>query len=236
MTVANEEQIRWWNEDEGPHWVTEAERYDAINGAFGEAMLEAAALQPSERVLDVGCGNGATTIEAAKRVRPGGAAVGMDVSAPMLDLARRRATSAEVSEAEFLHADAQVHDFVEGDFDVVVSRHGLMFFDDPDLAFANLARALRPDGRMVFVAPQGLERAEWIMAAGSAGGSPHRHAAGGQPRPARPARVGRSQPDPRAPHIGRVHAGQVGGGGPADPHRRRRRRRRRLHPLHSPRP
>lgn len=184
--TANEEQIRHWNEELGPYYVAEAERLDTMISAFGDAMFNAVALQPSERVLDVGCGNGATTIEAARRVRPGGSAVGVDVSAPMLDLARRRAAADKVSEAEFFQGDAQVHDFGGGVFDAVISRHGLMFFDDPGVAFANLARALRPGGRMVFVAPLGLERAEWIMAAGAAA-APHigmpQGVAPGQPGP-----------------------------------------------------
>jgi SAM-dependent methyltransferase len=164
----NADQIKRWQEDEGLHWVAEAERYDTMAGSFGEAMLDAAGLQPGDRVLDVGCGNGATTIEAARRVRPAGTALGVDLSAPMLAVAKTRAAAAGVDEADFLQADAQVHPFPAGEFDAVVSRFGLMFFDDPDAAFANLARALRPSGRIAFVAWQGLERSEWIMVAGAA--------------------------------------------------------------------
>jgi SAM-dependent methyltransferase len=119
-------------------------------------------------VLDVGCGNGATTIEAARRVRPDGAALGVDLSSRMLALARERAGAAGVGEAEFLQADVQVHAFREGDWDVVVSRFGVMFFEDPHAAFANLARSLRPGGRVVFVAWQDMSRSEWIMVPGAA--------------------------------------------------------------------
>ncbi|MPZ14679.1 MAG: methyltransferase domain-containing protein [Chloroflexi bacterium] len=170
--TANAEEIRYWAQVEGPHYVAEAERYDALLGAFSEALLEAAHLRPGERVLDVGCGTGATTIEAARRVLPDGAAIGVDVSPPMLDLARKRAAAAGLDRVEFRRADAQTHTFDEGRFDAVISRNGLMFFGDPHAAFTNLARALRPGGRITFVAPQGADRSEWIMVAGAAA-APH---------------------------------------------------------------
>ncbi|HEX9683212.1 MAG TPA: methyltransferase domain-containing protein [Acidimicrobiales bacterium] len=168
----NAETIRWWVQMEGPHYAADAGRYDDLLSAFDDALFDAADLRPGERVLDVGCGTGGTTIEASTRVRPGGAVVGIDVSPPMLALARERAESAGAAEAEFVEADAQVHAFDAGSFDVVMSRNGLMFFDDPNTAFANLARALRPGGRLAFVAPEGPDRSEWIMVAGIAA-APH---------------------------------------------------------------
>lgn len=167
-TTPNAAEIRRWAQSEGPHYVAEAERYDDLLSEFSDALFEVADLQPGERVLDVGCGNGRTTIEASARVRPGGAVVGVDVSPPMLALARERATSAGATEATFVHADAQVHAFEQRSFDTVISRNGLMFFEDPEAAFANLAHALRPGGRIAFVAPEGPDRSEWIMVAGAA--------------------------------------------------------------------
>jgi SAM-dependent methyltransferase len=172
MTTPQTDWTKRWQEVEGEHWVREAERYDTMVGAFGEAMLDAADLKQGERVLDVGCGNGATTIEAARRVRPGGVAVGIDLSAPMLSLARQRAATVEATETEFVQDDAQAHSFPAGEFDAVVSRFGVMFFDDPEAAFANLGRALRPGGRLAFVAWQGIERSQWIMIPGAAA-APH---------------------------------------------------------------
>jgi len=108
------------------------------------------------------------------------------------------ATAAGANEAEFIEADAQVHRFGDGRFDVVISRNGLMFFDDPEVGFANLARALRPGGRLAFTAPQGLDRNEWIMVVGAAA-APHT----GMPEgiaPGAPGPLGLADPD-RTTHI-----------------------------------
>jgi SAM-dependent methyltransferase len=191
-TTRNEDWIRRWATDDGLHYVAEADRYDNLNGPSGEAMLDAAHLQAGDRVLDVGCGDGATTIEAARRVQPG-AAVGVDVSPPLLALARERAAAAGADNIEFIEADAQVHPFGDSRFDVVISRNGLMYFDDPDASFANLARALRPGGRLAFTAPQGPDRNEWIMVAGAAA-APHI----GMPQgiaPGAPGPLGLADPD-----------------------------------------
>jgi SAM-dependent methyltransferase len=123
-------------------------------------MLDAAALRPGERVLDVGCGHGTSTIAAAERVAPGGRVVGVDISAAMLEPARQAA--AEVDGVEFLEADAQVHPFPVGSFDSVISQFGTMFFADPGAALGNLRRALRPAGRLAFVCWQEPLRTGWI--------------------------------------------------------------------------
>lgn len=97
-SIANRDQREYWSR-EGEHWVLEAERYDAMNGQFGEAMLDAAHLQTGDRVLDVGCGNGASTVAAARRVGEEGSVVGIDLSAAMLAVARRRAEEAACRKA-----------------------------------------------------------------------------------------------------------------------------------------
>jgi SAM-dependent methyltransferase len=153
-------------------YVREADRLEAINGPFGAAMLVAARLESGERALDVGCGQGTTTLEAAQRVAPEGAAVGVDISPPLVRLARQRAAAAGVGNVEFIHADAQVHPFQEQGFDVVVSRFGIMFFPDPEAAFANLGRALRPGGRLAIVCPHDPVKTEWVAVA-CAAAAPH---------------------------------------------------------------
>ena len=116
-------------------------------------------------MLDVGCGAGSTTIEAARRVEPKGAAIGVDISGPALALARERAVASGVNGVEFIEADAQAHAFEPGAFDVVISRFGTMFFGDPVAAFANLRRALRRGGRLAVVAWQGPFESEWTAVA-----------------------------------------------------------------------
>ena len=165
--IPNLEQHDFWAR-EGEHWVREVDRYDAMNAEFGQALLAAAGLQPGQRVLDVGCGNGATAIAAARRVAPGGEVLGIDLSAPMLALARRRAADAGCDNVRFLEGDAQICGFPERGFDAVVSRFGIMFFEDPEAAFDNLRRALDPDGHLVIVCWQDMFQSEWIVVPGAA--------------------------------------------------------------------
>jgi SAM-dependent methyltransferase len=166
--MPNENMTAAWDGDEGAHWAANADRYDETVRAHHARLLEVAAIGAGEAVLDIGCGTGRTTRDAA-RAAGSGRTLGVDLSGPMLEVARDRAVSEGLTNVEFLQADAQVHRFEPGTFDVVISRFGVMFFDDPEAAFANIGRALRPGGRLAFVAWQGLERSEWIMVPGAAG-------------------------------------------------------------------
>src|SRR5262249_6517301 len=116
-----------------------------------------------ERVLDVGCGTGQTSIELARRAGPGGAVTGIDISAPMLARARARAADAGARTVTFLDADAQTHRFDPASLDVCFSRFGIMFFAAPDAAFANLRSALRPAGRLAFVCWQSMRDNPWML-------------------------------------------------------------------------
>jgi SAM-dependent methyltransferase len=158
--VANADMVDYWNGRPADVWVTEAERFDTMLAPFGRRLLTAVVLEPGERVLDVGCGNGAISLEAARTVGPSGRVTGLDLSAPMLGVAQRRAEEQGV-DVHFVQCDAQIASFDQL-FDVVVSRFGVMFFGDPVVAFANLANAARLGGRLCFVCWQEMFANEWI--------------------------------------------------------------------------
>ncbi|MFD5056521.1 class I SAM-dependent methyltransferase [Streptomyces tendae] len=151
--VVNPRQAEVWNGPVGAHWATHQARYDAMLAGVNDALFDAAAVAPGDRVLDVGCGAGATTRIAAGLAAPGHA-VGVDISAPLLERARASTAAEGVANAAYECADAQVHPFPAEGYDVVVSRGGVMFFADHAAAFRNLARALRPGGRLAFVCPR----------------------------------------------------------------------------------
>ncbi|MDL4820960.1 class I SAM-dependent methyltransferase [Actinomadura opuntiae] len=155
MRIVNTGQAEAWNGYEGEHWAGHHDRYDAVNSGFNDALLEAAAIGPRDRVLDVGCGNGQVTRLAARRAASG-EVLGVDLSAPMLARARSLAEREDVRNAAFEQGDAQVHPFPDGGFDAAVSRFGVMFFADPVAAFGNVRRALRDGGRLAFLSMTGL--------------------------------------------------------------------------------
>lgn len=144
------DEHEYWNTDAGRRWATDADRLDAQLEAIGRVTLEAAALEPGQRVLDIGCGAGWSTIEAARRVAPGGLAVGVDVSSPLLAVARRRARRHGATGVTFLDGDGQTAAPPPGRFDRAISRFGVMFFADTVAAFRNIARRLEPGGRLAF--------------------------------------------------------------------------------------
>ena len=137
--------------------------YDDEVRRHDEVLRRAYGVQPREHVLDIGCGLGQTTREAA-RMAQAGSAFGVDISAPAIELARELARAQGISNVTFERADAQVHRFPQGRFDVVISRFGTMFFADPVAAFANVGRALRPAGRLVMMVWQAHDRNQWAVA------------------------------------------------------------------------
>jgi SAM-dependent methyltransferase len=162
MAETNAEQRAYWNEQAGPIWVAMQERMDAQIGAHGARALAVLNAQPGERVIDVGCGCGDTALAIARAAGPRGRVLGVDISAPMLARARERAAAAGLAQASFVLADAQTHALPAGAFDALFSRFGVMFFETPGAAFANLARALRPGGRAVFACWQPVAANPWV--------------------------------------------------------------------------
>ena len=128
-----------------------------------EVLRQASGVRGRDHVLDIGCGTGQTTRQAA-RTAQAGSALGVDISAPAIERARELARAEGLGNVTFERADAQVHRFPQERFDLTISRFGTMFFDDPGAAFANISRALRPAGRLVMMVWQAHERNEWDVA------------------------------------------------------------------------
>jgi SAM-dependent methyltransferase len=157
--IANEEQAAAWNGPEGTHWAQHSARR-AGDADLVAPLVEVMAIEAGDRVLDVGCGTGALARLAARHATQG-AAVGVDLSTQMIEQARAEAASEGISNVTFEVGDVQVHPFVTSAFDVAVSHFGAMFFSDPAAAFANIASAIRPGGRIGLVCPQAMERCDW---------------------------------------------------------------------------
>ncbi|HZD69092.1 MAG TPA: class I SAM-dependent methyltransferase [Actinomycetes bacterium] len=163
----NEDQAQYWNGPEAGHWLVHEHRYERMLAPFTRVVLGAAAVTRTDRVVDIGCGTGSTTCAAA-RAACDGQALGVDISAPLLQWAKQRAQQDGLTNVCFEHGDAQTHRLAPGGFDVAISRFGVMFFSDPPAAFANIARGPRPGGRLVFVCWQNLVANEWITVPGLA--------------------------------------------------------------------
>ena len=167
LTIANVEMAEAWDGEEGARWAEHAEHYEATGDRQWLALVDTGLITGAAAVLDIGCGTGKST-RAAGRLAPAGSALGVDLSARMLERARERAAAEGVTNVEFLQADAQVHPFEGGSFDVAISVFGAMFFADPVAAFANVARALRPGGGLGVLAWRELGKNDWVTALRSA--------------------------------------------------------------------
>ena len=148
--AVNAEQAEDWNGASGREFIEQRERHERMLGPLRARLLAAAQIQDGQNVLDAGCGCGDMTILAARAARSGHA-LGADLSRIQVAEARRLAAAAGVTNARFEVADVQVHPFGAGIFDVVLSKFGVMFFDDPAAAFGNLRKALRRGGRLAFL-------------------------------------------------------------------------------------
>ena len=150
-----------WNEASGPEWVQLEQAFDRMLAPIGHELLRRAVAAPGEHVLDVGSGFGTTALALAAAVGADGRVMGLDISAPLLDRARQRGLDAAVGNVIWREGDAQVATLPAAHFDLVVSRFGVMFFDDPAAAFANLTGAVKPGGRLCFACWQPTERNPW---------------------------------------------------------------------------
>jgi SAM-dependent methyltransferase len=150
-----------WDGNEGAFWTANADHFDRGMENAALPFFEAAAIRADDEVLDVGCGFGRTTCDAA-RIAADGSALGVDLSSQMLALARKIAADEGLTNIAFEHADAQIYPFADAAFDIAISRFGSMFFGDPVAAFTNLHRALRSDGRLTLLTWQPLAENEWL--------------------------------------------------------------------------
>jgi SAM-dependent methyltransferase len=156
--VANEAETRRWNDE---RWATRWPQRERLTEAVTPYLLEAIGAQVGQRVCDIGCGGGVLTTKLAVQAGVDGEAVGLDLSAPLLDLARERAQKADVTNVRFVQLDVQTGVLAEPAFDLAVSQFGVMFFDEPTAAFSAIRSYLRPGGRFVFACWQGVERNPW---------------------------------------------------------------------------
>ena len=161
VDATNAEQLKAWDGGEGEYWAANANQYDASVDHYHLALLDLAAIAPDEAVLDIGCGTGQTTRDAA-RLAASGTALGIDLSSRMLEVARIRAEHEGLHNSTFIQGDAQIHPFEPASFDVALSRTGSMFFGDRAAAHANIARSLRPGGRLALAVWQPMSENEWF--------------------------------------------------------------------------
>lgn len=160
MATSNDQMADNWTNVAGPHWVTNAARYDAQLDQYAKAVLDAAEIDARDRVLDVGCGTGSLTVQAANQATRG-QALGVDISPTMIEAARDRATHARVKNIDFSVCDVQTGP-LPGDIDVVVSRFGVMFFANPTEAFRSIANACTAGAHLAMATWQSLDQNPWM--------------------------------------------------------------------------
>jgi SAM-dependent methyltransferase len=159
----NADQIAYWNGPGGQRWASRQQAQDILLAPVAEILIDRARPQPGERIIDVGCGNGFTSIAFAHKVGRSGHVLGVDVSGPMLEQARQ--ATPKDAPIEFVLADATIYPFVPESTDLLTSRFGVMFFADPATSFANMRKALRPSGRLTFACWREPRENPWMMTA-----------------------------------------------------------------------
>lgn len=149
-----------WNGDSGERWAANLARLDLMLEDFGSAAIAAAKARPGEQVLDIGCGSGTTSFTLAQQVGPSGHVLGVDISEQLVEIAR--AAIPDGAPVAFRCADAATAALPHGQFDLLFSRFGVMFFDDPVAAFAHMRGALKPGGRAAFICWRGTQENDWV--------------------------------------------------------------------------
>jgi SAM-dependent methyltransferase len=157
----NADQIAYWNGPAGQRWTDRQALQDVMLASVSELLIDRARVRAGERIVDIGCGCGSTTIALAQRTGSAGHVLGIDISAPML--ARARQVAPAGLPVEFVLADATVFPFEPASFDLLASRFGVMFFAEPALSFANMRKALRPSGRLAFACWREPRENPWMM-------------------------------------------------------------------------
>jgi SAM-dependent methyltransferase len=161
IATPNAAQIEFWNSAAARAWSDQYARMDRVVAGLTKELLDLAAPQPGECVLDIGCGAGTTVLELARRVGPGGHVLGADVSEPSVARARERIAAAGLRHAEIIVADVSVHPFAPQSFELAFSRFGIMFFGDPVAAFANVRRAMKSGGRLALAVFRAASEKLW---------------------------------------------------------------------------
>jgi ubiquinone/menaquinone biosynthesis C-methylase UbiE len=159
---SNSDQEKYWNSNAGKKWVEFQDELDRLLERVNDRLLQRSEIELGERVIDIGCGTGATTMSVASLVGENGLALGVDISKTLLGCAKNRSTNITVGHIEYILADAQTWRFNVDSFDLVTSRFGMMFFANPVLAFKNMALALRKGGRMSFVSWADVSANPWF--------------------------------------------------------------------------
>jgi ubiquinone/menaquinone biosynthesis C-methylase UbiE len=158
----NDRGAAFWNSTMGHAWVSQQAVISDVFTSVTSVSLVAAAAKQGEYVIDIGCGPGDTLLAFARAVGPSGDALGVDVSVPMVEFARHRAAEAGLANVTCALADATTYAFEPGRVDLVYSRFGMMFFDDPIKAFTNIRSAMKMGGRLVFVCFRTMPESPWF--------------------------------------------------------------------------
>ena len=152
----------FWNGEGGRNWVSREDRLEASLKIFGQQAINTAGIVENNRILDIGFGCGETSIDLARLVGSGGHVHGVDISTTMVDTAQKKAKKDGVGNISFECADAQTSALAHGEYDIVFSRFGVMFFDDPVTAFKNIYAGLKPTGRIAFMCWAGRQENSWV--------------------------------------------------------------------------